>query len=176
MKTWQKLTVGASAVVLVLAAGTGIATATIPDSGGVIHGCYKPNANGSIAPLNVIDTSLSGGTCPANQTALTWSQTGPQGPAGPPGASTAGSAGLDTLFVRVLATGNATATCPADHPYVLGGGGDAALHATPVKFSAPIVGGLEPSSGSESANPPGGWFVGLVDQSATAIAWAICAK
>src|SRR5207302_4966596 len=55
----------------------------IPDSGGVIHGCYSKK-DGS---LRVIDTGL-GGTCDAKkETALDWNQTGPAGPQGPPGPS-----------------------------------------------------------------------------------------
>jgi hypothetical protein len=68
----------------VLAAG--IAYASIPDSGGVIHGCYA-NKDGS---LRVIDTG-SGGACDAKkETALNWNQKGPtgaRGPTGPAGAS-----------------------------------------------------------------------------------------
>ena len=53
----------------------GVAYATIPDSGGVIHGCYKVNGD-----LRVIDSPSQ--SCAMNETALTWSQTGPQGPPG----------------------------------------------------------------------------------------------
>lgn len=58
----------------------GIAYATIPDSGGVIHGCYK-TIQGT---LRVIDTG-QGQTCSSSETALNWSQTGPQGQQGPQG-------------------------------------------------------------------------------------------
>jgi hypothetical protein len=68
-----------SGVVLAFGAG-GIANATIPDSSGVIHGCYLTN-NGQ---LRVIDTQL-GDTCRPSETALDWNHTGPQGPQGPPG-------------------------------------------------------------------------------------------
>lgn len=57
-----------------------IAYAVIPDSNGVIHGCYK-TSNGS---LRVIDSPAV--QCdPRNETAISWSQTGPQGPQGEPG-------------------------------------------------------------------------------------------
>ena len=57
-----------------------IAYATIPDSSGVIHGCYK-TSNGS---LRVIDSPAV--QCdPRNETAISWSQTGPQGSQGAPG-------------------------------------------------------------------------------------------
>ena len=58
--------------------------AAIPDTQGVIHGCYQ-NDNGS---LRVIDPSSSKkdlASCKNNESSLNWSQTGPQGPAGPPG-------------------------------------------------------------------------------------------
>ena len=86
-----------------LVVGGGIAYATIPDSGGVIHGCYNKE-NGR---LRVIDTSPGGsqssqngdhgqsgnektsdlGGCGSNETALNWNQTGPQGPKGDTGAT-----------------------------------------------------------------------------------------
>lgn len=183
MKTWQRWTTGTSIVVLAMAVGTGIAFATIPDSSGVIHACYQspPPAHG--ANLQVIDTG-NGGSCGGGMTQVTWNQVGLQGPAGPPGASTAGAAGLDVIFVRAtngpppVLVGTATALCPADHPYVLGGGGDAASHQSPVKFSGPVSGGGEPVTGPESTRTdlPNGWQVGLADQSVVAFAWAICAK
>ena len=82
------------------------ALASIPDSGGVIHGCYltagNPNVRGA---LRVIDTG-AGETCTGSEVALTWSQTGPQGPAGPAGTTgatgpqgPAGFAELDSTAV-----------------------------------------------------------------------------
>jgi hypothetical protein len=67
-------------VVVAAAIGAGaLAYAAIPDGSGVIHGCYA-NRDGS---LRVIDPS-AGGTCDSRkETALDWSQTGPQGPPGP---------------------------------------------------------------------------------------------
>ena len=61
-----------------VALGAGIAYASIPDSNGVIHGCYA-NKDGS---LRVIDTG-SGDACDSKkETALDWSQKGPTGPSG----------------------------------------------------------------------------------------------
>jgi hypothetical protein len=64
----------------------GIAYAAIPDSGGVIHTCFKPSdaTKSGGAALTVID-SQSGGTCKAGDTALTFNQQGPPGPMGQPG-------------------------------------------------------------------------------------------
>ncbi|HEX3456138.1 MAG TPA: hypothetical protein VHS03_16065 [Gaiellaceae bacterium] len=86
--------VAAAAVVAALAA-TGIAYATIPDSSGVIHGCYSKTSSTSLPPgsLRVVDTGL-GQTCGQNEVTLNWNQQGvkgatgaqgPQGPAGPQG-------------------------------------------------------------------------------------------
>jgi len=58
----------------------GIAYATIPDSGGVIHGCYDK----SWGTLRVIDTGKPQ-TCTKFESPLSWSQTGPQGSQGPQG-------------------------------------------------------------------------------------------
>lgn len=66
--------------VALLALG-GVAYASIPDAGGVIHGCYG-NSNGQ---LRVIDTPSA--SCKNNETAITWSQSGPAGPQGPTGAT-----------------------------------------------------------------------------------------
>jgi hypothetical protein len=67
-------------------AAAGISYASIPDSGGVIHGCY----NKTSYALRVIDTAKTS-ACPSKTTSLNWNQTGPrglqglQGPQGPAG-------------------------------------------------------------------------------------------
>ena len=55
----------------------GVAIASIPDSGGVIHGCYRTTTGA----LRVINTG-TGQTCVAGEVALNWSQIGPRGPMG----------------------------------------------------------------------------------------------
>jgi hypothetical protein len=80
MHTHRRLLIAMSVVVVLGAAVAGVAIASIPDSGGVIHGCYTTLGGG----LRVIDTDL-GQKCKSKETALTWSQTGPQGLAGPAG-------------------------------------------------------------------------------------------
>jgi len=60
----------------------GIAYATIPDPGGVIHGCYKSTGGA----LRVIDTG-AGGSCLSSETPLSWNQAGVQGPPGARGPS-----------------------------------------------------------------------------------------
>jgi hypothetical protein len=82
----QRLVWPMIAAALVLGAGAGIAYATIPDSGGVIHVCFKPSdaikAGG--AALAVVD-SEGGATCKEGDTALPLNQQGPPGPQGPQG-------------------------------------------------------------------------------------------
>jgi hypothetical protein len=132
MRAWQRWAVGFGSLAVAMGAGVGAAVAAIPDSGGVIHACYKIPVPAHGSPLNVID-SEAGGSCASGSTAVTWNQAGPQGPqgpagpAGPAGPSTAGSSGLDVVVVTANdPTGRAaTAVCPSDHPYLTGGGGDA---------------------------------------------------
>jgi hypothetical protein len=64
----------------------GIAYASIPDSAGVIHGCYS-NKDGS---LRVIDSGAGGACDSKKETPLNWNQKGPtgaRGPSGPTGTS-----------------------------------------------------------------------------------------
>jgi len=68
----------AAAVVLITSAVT-IIRASIPDSQGVIHGCY----NTSSGAIHIIDTAVT--TCNPNETAIAWNQIGPQGLLGPQG-------------------------------------------------------------------------------------------
>ena len=59
-----------------LAAGA-VGYAAIPDSGGVINGCYQKN----VGNLRVIDPA-AGDSCRPPEIAISWSHTGPQGPQG----------------------------------------------------------------------------------------------
>jgi hypothetical protein len=74
----------AAVVTGALVGGVGFAFASIPDGGGVVHGCYQNK--GKAHALKVIDSSVSAG-CPSGYTALNWNQTGPQGLQGPAGPS-----------------------------------------------------------------------------------------
>jgi hypothetical protein len=95
--------------IAVLAVAAGVAYAAIPDSGGVIHGCY----NRSNGQLRVIDPG-AGESCKTPESVLDWNQTGPAGaagPAGPPGP--AGPAGPAGSIGPAGATGATGATGPA---------------------------------------------------------------
>ena len=109
-----------------IALAAGIAYATIPDSAGVIHGCY-----GNTGQLRVIDPS-NGDACKNNETGLDWSKTGPQGPPGQDGTNgTNGVSGWEIVqFAGNLPpegdgyVGTAqgiTVNCPAGKK-ILGGG------------------------------------------------------
>jgi hypothetical protein len=70
------------AVIAVTLGAGGLAVATIPDSGGIIHGCFK-NRSGE---LRVIDTEAQPPeACTARETPLNWNQQGPKGDPGAPG-------------------------------------------------------------------------------------------
>jgi hypothetical protein len=82
----RKSVVGIVVVSIGMIAG-GVAYASVPDSAGVIHGCYAKK-NGT---LRVIDTAVKSQKCGTNELALNWNQTGAKGATGPKGA--AGPAG-----------------------------------------------------------------------------------
>jgi hypothetical protein len=120
--------VGAAAVALV-AAGTaaGAAIRYSPRGGsGVIHGCYsKPAINGSHRFM--LQNART--ACPPGYSAISWNQKGSAGPAGP---STAGPSGLNVITKVNVGTASpqpslAVAICPADHPYLIDGGGSAGI-------------------------------------------------
>ena len=93
----------------------GVAFAAIPDSGGVIHGCYLKN----VGLLRVIDTTKD--HCTSLETAIQWSQTEPQGPIGPAGPK--GATGLPGPAGNPGGTGAAGPAGPAGPPRACGSGG-----------------------------------------------------
>ena len=66
------------AAITALLLSTGIASASIPDSSGVIHGCYAKGGD-----FRLIDAPKE--QCKVGEKAVQWNQTGPQGPAGATG-------------------------------------------------------------------------------------------
>jgi hypothetical protein len=87
------------------------ALAAIPDSSGVIHGCYAPN-NGY--RLRVVD-SEAGKKCPSGTVPLNWNQTGPPGPPAslPPGTVTGAHMFTGTLDPNSYpGAGSHVVTCP----------------------------------------------------------------
>ena len=81
----RKRLLGLAVGALVAAAiAGGVAYATIPDSNGVIHGCYQSSSG----VLRVIGTSptVGGGKCSSTEKPLDWNQKGPTGAKGATGA------------------------------------------------------------------------------------------
>jgi hypothetical protein len=74
-----RLLVGACVVVGVGAITT-VALGVIPDSNGVIHGCYPTNSQNSQSEAGLV--LVNGTTCPRGETAISWNQTGPTGATG----------------------------------------------------------------------------------------------
>jgi hypothetical protein len=58
-----------------------IAYASIPDSSGLIRGCYTNQTFNGVHAIGVLDTATNP-TCPKNTTAISWNQQGPPGTSG----------------------------------------------------------------------------------------------
>jgi hypothetical protein len=103
-----------AAVVALLAVAGGVAYATIPDAGGVIHGCYKTSSGA----LRVIDHPAE--SCLPSETSIEWSETGPSGPSGPSGSSgPSGPAGSALGYAYVAQDGslfNSKGVLQVTHP------------------------------------------------------------
>src|SRR5580765_7592947 len=101
---WLAVTAAAT----VAAAGIAAAVqAAIPDSSGVIHGCYSAS-NGQLRVVS------SGHACRRSEHAVSWNHTGPRGTAGPAGATgAAGSTGATGPPGGPGAIGTTGATGPA---------------------------------------------------------------
>jgi hypothetical protein len=157
---------------LVIAAGavlvaSAVATATIPDAAGVIHGCYKKGSGA----LRVIDDATS--ACATNETSLNWNVQGQPGVQGPPGQ--AGVTGLEVVVAEsefdssTLAL--ATAVCPAGKK-VIGGGAVAASQFISTPFA--LV-GSRPDPTEPEAWTAVGKEMSQTDDTHRLVAWAYCA-
>lgn len=136
------LAAGGLAVALVVGGGT--AFASIPDSQGIIHGCYDSGGN-----LKVIDTAVTA-SCPRGYSELDWDQTGPagaQGPQGPQGpAGPAGAAGANGSTV-LSGTG-----APSD---TTGNNGDFYIDTAAAVLYGPKANGAWPATGTSLVGPQG---------------------
>jgi hypothetical protein len=177
----RRLTIGISAAAgaVVALLGFGIAGAapfaTIPPN--TLHGCVDTAHNRALN--RVFANPTSGTTCPSGQFQVIWPSGADNDPT--PQAVTAGTGGLDVTVASqtgapsctgtpggALCQPHQSVTCPSDHPYVLGGGGDA---------SGFTLGQSDPIPGA-----PGGWIVRTYIASQTdptpsvMDVYAICAK
>jgi hypothetical protein len=82
-------------ILVVLMTGAAVASASVPDASGVIHGCYQSQADRSSSPMSGHSRIVRSPTeCRATELAIEWNQTGPQGPKGDGGpVGPAGAAG-----------------------------------------------------------------------------------
>jgi hypothetical protein len=135
----------------------GAAFATIPDSNGVIHACYKSGGQ-----LRVIDPDT--GSCGSNETALSWSVQGPPGLTGLEVIEAESATSSETLQT-------ATAICPAGKT-VIGGGGVASPQSVSTPFA--LI-GSRPDPTQPEAWTAVGKEIGQTDDTHRMVAWAYCA-
>ena len=78
----SRVTIAAATATLTASVAGAVAYAAIPDANGQVNGCYA-TSNTLLGPakgsLRVVD---SGERCRSGETAIAWSQVGPQGPPG----------------------------------------------------------------------------------------------
>jgi hypothetical protein len=119
MRRRDLLSAAAGAVIATALAG-GIAFAAIPNSGGVINGCYQKNEG----QLRVIDQATQ--SCRLSEIGIAWNEfgvRGAKGDKGDPGAPGAdGRDGGDGVDARVEVE-PAGANCPAGGAKVIAAGG-----------------------------------------------------
>ncbi len=72
LKTRLQAAVAASVMTALIVGGVNFASASIPDSQGVIHGCYSTSATPANHALSVINSNKTA-NCPANTRPLNWS-------------------------------------------------------------------------------------------------------
>ena len=148
-------------------AAVAIALAAIPDASGIIHACYG-NKSGALRAVN------SAADCKKTETALTWSQMGPQGIPGPQGlpgamgpAGPAGVSGYEIINNVGELPPNGTvaviATCSAGKR-VIGGG-----------YVVPAIGDMVGLSRPEGDNAWGRVDFKSNGGSGAASVYAICA-
>jgi hypothetical protein len=129
----------AGAGVLALLVGGVAVIASIPDSAGMINGCYK-SSNGQ---LRVIDSATQ--QCASGETAISWNQVGRQGIQGPQGAS-----GATGATGAIGATGATGAAGVAGTP-----GANGAAGATGAQ-GAPGAAGADGATGPQGVQGPQG--------------------
>jgi hypothetical protein len=167
MRFLSARTITVSVLVGGVAAGVtfaAVAAASIPDGGGVIHGCY----NKSGGTLRVIDSDNPTKKCSSTQLPLNWNQQGAPGPAGPSGPAGAdGVSGYQQVSAVFTNPANSQtvgrATCPSGTK-VVGGG----------VFGS---GGVTQSVNSSFPNGDGTWEVYVNNTASTASGfsvWAVC--
>ena len=160
------------AIVAAAALAGGVAYATIPNSDGVIDGCYL-KATGS---LRVIDPSKAH-RCLSVEKAIHWNQTGPQGPTGlqgPAGASgpqgatgpqgPAGAPGADKLyFAQASGTVSTTSQPSSTLPPIVDLGGPSVTVNVPANSLVRFHVSVQAQTASDSSGNRAGVSAYVVD-------------
>jgi hypothetical protein len=110
IRTPLRAAIAATVVTGIVVGGMSFAFASIPDSTGVIHGCYK--TNGTLHDLKVIDNAVTA-SCPTGYSPLNWNQSGPPGSSGLSHGYSAESIDGYTLSEASFTTVVTSATLPA---------------------------------------------------------------
>ena len=105
MRSRLRRVVLTAAVAGLAVAASSVAFGAIPDSGGLIHGCYSANGSKQTngAQLNLVDPEFA--ACNKNQKEATWNQQGPPGDDGNDGA--------DGVSVTSTALSSGDPNCPS---------------------------------------------------------------
>lgn len=136
---------------LALLTGAGVAYATIPDSNGTIHTCYRADGIGQ-GTLSVIDSDTE--SCPSGFEELTWSQGGLVGRTTVSNTVSSSNPAVQSVTADVA--------CPAGTVATGGGAATDVLVA-----SKPTATGWEATG--RRFDPGGGGSIGVT-------VWAVCAE
>jgi hypothetical protein len=147
--------------------------ATIPQSGGVIHGCFRTaggnsqgnnqgenqsNGGGTAGQLRIVDNPAS---CKANETAISWNKEGPRGATGPTGL--AGATGAVGSKGDQGVKGELGPTGPAGARGAAGNDGAACLPSIPACVGPQGLAGVQGPTGAQGPVGPGGGSLGSLD-------------
>jgi Collagen triple helix repeat (20 copies) len=144
----RELLAAAMGALIATALAGGIAWASIPDSNGVIQGCYKVKGGA----LRVIDTE-KGQTCATGELALSWNQKGPKGDTGATGP--AGAAGPQGPTGETGPAGPAGPQGPKGDPGPKGDTGDQGIQGIPGANGTNGTDGKDGVSVTSAALSPG---------------------
>jgi hypothetical protein len=144
----RRLTQGIAAAVggVVIAGGSMVAFASIPDGSNVFHGC-ELNGLGTIRLIDpsLPSTSLLSHCISGKETAITWNQQGPPGPAGQAGANgTNGANGKDGTSVTASPLPVGDVNCP--------GGGSSFASATGTTYACNGTNGRDGANGKDGTS------------------------
>jgi hypothetical protein len=157
MKLWtrKRSTLVALVVGLGVTAG-GIAYASIPDSNGLIQGCYQKTSGA----LRVIDTGGKG--CTGSEKPLSWGRTGPPGTNGANGVSGYELVWHEELYQAPFGTDpvnvGSVAMCPSGK-FATGGGGEVSFFSDDLFIGRGPIQSTLPDTTSDPMFAADGWEI-----------------